>query len=96
LSSKNKTELYTGLLLTGICEYIDLRSRLTLYKRVFSPPIQRPRRIRNWTIKGGWLTVKLGGKWKVANNPGLKSLDAKDFSNSGLIANKLGCFLLND
>ena len=59
-------------------------------------PIQRPRRIRNWTIKGGWLTVELGGKSKVANSPGLKSLDAKDFSSSGLIASKLGCFLLNE
>ena len=88
--------MYTGLLLTGICEYIDLRSRLTPYIRVFSAPIQRSRRIRNWTIKGGWLTVKLGGKSKVANNPELKSLDAKDFSNLSLIASKLGCFLLND
>ena len=61
-----------------------------------STPIQRPRRIRKRTNKGGWLTVKLGVKSKVANNPGLKGLDAKDFSNSGLIASKLGYFLLND
>ena len=43
-------QLYTGLLLTGICEYIYLRLRLTLYKRVFSASIQWPRRIRNWNI----------------------------------------------
>lgn len=40
--------IYTGLL-TGICKYIYLWSRLTLYKRVFSVSIQWPRRIRNWT-----------------------------------------------
>ena len=42
--------MYTGLLLTGICEFIYLRSRLTLYKWVFIASIQRPRRIRNSTV----------------------------------------------
>ena len=43
-------QLYIGLLLTGICEYIYPRLRPTLYKRVFSASIQWPRRIRNWNI----------------------------------------------
>ena len=42
--------MYKGLLLAGICDYFYLRSKLTLYKWVFSASIQRPRRIRNWTI----------------------------------------------
>ena len=50
-SLKQQTQLNTGLLLTGICEYIYLRSRLALSKRVLSASIQRPRRIRNWTIQ---------------------------------------------
>ena len=42
--------MYKGLPLAGICDYFYLRSKLTLYKWVFSASIQRPRRIRNWTI----------------------------------------------
>ena len=48
--------MYTGLLLTGICENIYLRSRLTLYKWVFIASIQRPQRIRNWTVVFNFLT----------------------------------------
>ena len=45
-----ETQLYTGLLLTGLCENIYLWSRLTPHQWDFSASIQRPRRIRNWTI----------------------------------------------
>ena len=44
-SLRQQTQLYIGLLLTGICEYSYLRQRLTLYKGVFSASIQWPRQI---------------------------------------------------
>ena len=52
------TVAVTGLLLTGICEYIYLWLRLTLYKWSLSASIQRRRRILHWTIRHSLKTNK--------------------------------------
>ena len=74
LRLKQSTQLYTGLLLTGICECIYLGSRLTLHKWVLSASIKLLQWFWNWTFlsskslsKGMEISHKAGMVYKSLN-----------------------------